>query len=298
MKEKKTVIITGANSGLGYACTELIAAKREEYRVIMGCRDEQRAQKAKEELVGKTGNEDIVTFPLNLASLSSVRHFVDLYKESMFDPVYGLICNAGISGIHTGRTEDDIDCIFESNHLGHFLLTTSMMPVMREDGRILIVSSDMHCPPSGELVWLGTEAIAHPDQEMEQNRNRYSYSKLCNLYFTYELSRRLQESGSKVTVNAFNPGLMTDTNFAPDKSRFTKEMLAAVSNRIGSLENSSKALAALMTEAEYKNATGQYFDRSTEAASSSPLSYNKENAAELWEKSICLVKNNHNKDGD
>lgn len=139
MKEKKTVIITGANSGLGYACTELIAAKREEYRIIMGCRDEQRAQKAKEELVGKTGNEDIVTFPLNLAS---------------------------------------------------------------------------------------------------------------------------------------------------------------VSDRIDSLENSSKALAALMTGAEYKNATGQCFDRSTEAASSSPLSYNKENAAELWAKSICLVKNNHNKDGD
>lgn len=283
---KKTIIITGGNSGLGYACAELIAGKSQEYRIILGCRDSGKGIAAKEELTAKTGNTDIFVIPLDLASLSSVRRFVEKCKEMKMTPVYGLICNAGIAGNHFGRTDDGLDCIFETNHLGHFLLTMLLLPMMQVDGRILAVSSDMHCPPTGELTWLGTEALARPGEELSSQLIRYSYSKLCNLYFVYELSRRLQEQQSGVIINAFNPGLMTETNFSPDKSRFTEAMLKSVSDRIGSLAKSAGALSDLMTEPKFGAVSGEYYDRSTSTCKSSPLSYNMDNAKELWKRSI------------
>lgn len=99
----------------------------------------------------------------------------------------------------------------------------------------------------------------------------------------------MKAKGSGITANAFNSGLMVDTNFAPDKSRFTPSMLEAVSDRIGSLEKSSRALAALMISPEYADRRGIYYDRSTDGTKSSPLSYDKENAAKLWDESIRLA---------
>jgi len=90
---------------------------------------------------------------------------------------------------------------------------------------------------------------------------------------------------SEITVNVISPGLMTDTNFAPDKSRFTEAFLEGVADRIGSLDQSAKKLASMMTAPQYEKITGKYFDRGIERLSST-LSYNRENAAELWEMSV------------
>ena len=83
-----------------------------------------------------------------------------------------------------------------------------MLPHMAEEGRIFLTSSDMYDAPGGNMVWEGTEALAHPNEKSAKDSIRYSYSKLCNLYFTYGLARRLCNSGKKLYVNAFNPGLM------------------------------------------------------------------------------------------
>lgn len=72
----------------------------------------------------------------------------------------------------------------------------------------------MHDAPGTKMVWAGTEALAHPDTSLAENTVRYSYSKLCNLYFVYELAGRLKASGSRIKGKAFNPGLMR-TNFMP-----------------------------------------------------------------------------------
>lgn len=284
--EKKNIIITGANSGLGFACAELIAAKKDLYRIILACRNSEKAEKAKMEIIAKTGNEDVVVLPLDLESLASVRKFVKHCEKLEINAIYGLLCNAGISGAHQGITADGFDCIFQSNHLGHFLLTLLLLPMMQPDGRILVVSSDMHRPPQGELEWLGAERLAHPDECLSQQVTRYSYSKMCNLYFVYELAKQLKQQGSGIVINAFNPGLMLETNFAPNKAQFTEELLKAVADRIGSLGKSSKAMAALILEQNYGTVTGKYYDRSTEISDSSPLSYNKENAEELWKQSL------------
>ncbi len=290
MHDAKTIIITGANSGLGFECARNIAAASPEYRIILACRSMEKAERAQNDIIHSSGNSNIVPMELDVSSLASVRAFVKQFREQGFSALDGLVCNAGITGMNTGQTTEGFDVVFATNHLGHFLLTNLLLPIMKPNARIVSVSSDMHSPPGPTLTWPGAEILAYPKSDWQGLRNRYSYSKLCNLYFTYELSGRLTRIGSAITANALNPGLMTDTNFAPDKSRFTPEFLNRVSDRIGSLETSAKALAEIMTEPEYAQATGKYYDRSTATIPSSPLSYSKENALELWNMSAAYAK--------
>ena len=203
----KTVIITGANSGLGFETARKIASDTN-FRLILACRNREKAKDAAKQIITETGNQSIICMQLDTASLKSVRQFEKDYIQAGYGAIYALLCNAGISGTHTGLTEDGFDVVFQTNHLGHFLLTRLMLPYMAEEGKIFITSSDMHDAPSGNMVWKGTEALAHPNEKLAKDNIRYSYSKLCNLYFTYELTRRLCDSGKKLYVNAFNPGLM------------------------------------------------------------------------------------------
>lgn len=291
MDGKKTIIITGANSGLGFACAGHIATASPAYRVILACRNMEKAEKARGEIIQSSGNSDIHAMELDVSLLASVRAFADRYKQQRDAlPLYGLICNAGINGRNAGETPEGFDSVFATNYLGHFLLTNLLLPLMEPTGRVINVSSDMHSPPGPQLQWPGTEALAHPGKTQSSDHNRYSYSKLCNLYFTYELARRLARIGVAITANAFNPGLMLDTNFIPHMPKPAQFLMKrAVSDRVGSLAKSSEALAELVTEATYGRASGKYYDRSTQAVPSSPLSYNEENALELWNMSAAYT---------
>ena len=279
----KTVIITGANSGLGFETARKIASDTN-LRLILACRNREKAKDAAKQIITETGNQSIICMQLDTASLKSVRQFEKDYIQAGYGAIYALLCNAGISGTHTGLTEDGFDVVFQTNHLGHFLLTKLMLPYMAEEGRIFITSSDMHDAPSGNMVWKGTEALAHPNEKLAKDNIRYSYSKLCNLYFTYELTRRLRDSGKKLYVNAFNPGLMK-TNFMPLTKASMLFVKTAMPHRFGDLEKSSSALAELVLSEDIVTKSGQYYDRSTHTCPSSELSYNEENAGELWEAS-------------
>ena len=97
----------------------------------------------------------------------------------------------------------------------------------------------------------------------------------------YDLARRLQERGRDIYVNAFNPGLMK-TDFMPLTRASAAFVRVSMLRRLGDLEKSSSALAELVTAEGLVTASGLYYDRSTQTCPSSALSYNKENAAELW----------------
>ena len=279
----RTVIITGGNSGLGFETAKKIA-KNKEYRIILACRNPEKAEEAVRRIKEETGNENILSLQLDTASLASVRKFAEDYENSGIGSIYALLLNAGINGMHSGMTEDDMEIVFQTNHLGHFLLANLMLPRMEPNGKIFSTSSDMHDSPMGEMVWEGTEALAHPSEEGKQSRLRYSFSKLCNLYFVYELARRLEEEGSGIRVNAFNPGFM-QTNFAPvDKARAAMVKLT-MPKRFGDLGKSSDAYAELVVNDELAVTSANYYDRSTTAIKSSDLSYNIENRKELWAKS-------------
>lgn len=280
----RNVMITGANSGLGYETARKVASQHG-YKVILACRNLDKARAAKEKIIEETGNPSVEIIHLDTSSLDSVRKCAKKYI-SRGEPLYALVNNAGISSMgHAGTTSDGFDLVFETNYLGAFLLTELLLPIMEEKGRIYNISSDMHNPPGG-IKWHGVEDIAHPKKN---DRKSYSYSKLCMLYMTYELDRKLKAEGKEITVNAFNPGYMGNTNFMK-MGKFGDEFVKhTMPNRYGNLAESSDALAKLITGDEFETISGKYFDRGTDTAESSELSYSTANAEELWNASLKYV---------
>ena len=124
---------------------------------------------------------------------------------------------------------------------------------------------------------------------MSKSKLRYCYSKLCNIYFTYELIKRIGDK--KLLINAFNPGFMPETNLSggnmtPERIKFVKENMP---DSVGDLDKSSQALCDLITMENFKE-NGKFFDRSTKFIKTSELSYNEKNAKELWDLSEFYVK--------
>ena len=278
---KKTVIITGANSGLGFETAKKVAANPG-FKVILACRNMEKAGAARETIIAETGNQDVTAMKLDTSSLASVRAFCEAIAASG-EKIHAIVNNAGITAMgNTGFTEDGFELVFATNYLGHFMLTNLLLPCMEDGGRIFNISSDMHNPPGG-ISWPGADAIAHADKD---NRHRYPWSKLCMIYFTHELSDRLAREGRGITANSFNPGFMADTNFSKGSGKMRElAVKTTMPERYGKLETSSDALACLIVSDEFATVSGAYFDRSTRTAKSSELSYDRQNAAELWEKS-------------
>ncbi|XP_056616261.1 retinol dehydrogenase 14a [Triplophysa dalaica] len=196
----KTIIVTGANCGIGKAtATELL---RRQGRVIMACRDRDRAEKAAQEIQQEAGPDrgELVIKLLDLASLKSVRSFCEeiIKEEHRLDV---LINNAGIYQCPYTKTEDGYEMQFGVNHLGHFLLTNLLLDLLKRSApsRIIVVSSKLY----------KYSDINFDDLNSEQSYDKafaYSRSKLANLLFTLELSHKLEETG--VTVNALTPGIV------------------------------------------------------------------------------------------
>ncbi|XP_076842598.1 dehydrogenase/reductase SDR family member 13-like [Brachyhypopomus gauderio] len=197
----KTFIITGSNTGIGKA-TALDIAKRGA-RVILACRDKQRAESAVNDIKKQSGNNEIVFMHLDLASLQSVRSFAEnfLKSEPRLDV---LINNAGV--VTEGKTKDDIGLIFGVNHIGHFLLTVLLLDRLKEcaPSRVVTVSSrgyeigtiDFECISTQKDLGRGNSALGL--------FMKYAHSKLCNVLFTHELAKRLE--GTNVTCYTLHPG--------------------------------------------------------------------------------------------
>ncbi|XP_061563089.1 retinol dehydrogenase 14b [Cololabis saira] len=196
----KTVIVTGANSGIGRAVAgELLRLRA---RVIMACRDPGSAEEAARDLKLQAGPEqgELVLKHLDLSSLRSVRRFCEevIEEESKIDV---LINNAGIYQCPYTKTEDGFEMQLGVNHLGHFLLTHLLLDLLKTSApsRIVVVSSKLY--KYGHINF--------DDLNSENNYNKafcYSQSKLANLLFTLELARHLE--GTRVTVNALTPGIV------------------------------------------------------------------------------------------
>ena len=288
MNELKTVIITGANSGLGFETAKKIALNKN-YRLILACRNLEKAELAKETIIKETENQNIECLKLDTSSLQSVEEFVTEFEKTN-DTLFGLINNAGISGMHQGKSVDGVEIVMATNYLGHWYLTNLLLQKY-DIKKIFNITSDMHNPPQG-LKWRNVEDIFHSENN---DRTAYPYSKLANIYFTNELQDRLNKENKETLVNSFNPGMM-QTNFAGGpmpKSRilFVKTMMP---DRCGDLDKSSSALVALMLD-DSLSAKAKYFDRSVNYKDSSPLSYDINNQKELWDYTEKFIKEWKNK---
>ena len=306
----KTIVVTGGNSGLGYHCTRNIAAKPD-WHIILACRNPQKATTAAKTLTAITRNPCIEIMTLDLASLASIRTFAQNLATRDLPPLRALLCNAGLQTISgTSYTQDGFETTFAVNHLGHFLLTNLLLRQLLAPARIVFVSSGTHDPAQRTGMaapqYRHPSLLAHPAPHPQDNpgtlgRRYYTTSKLCNVYCTYELSRRLQTEGHStperpITVNAFDPGLMPGSGLARDYSllqrflwHFILPIFTRFSSRINTPAASGQALARLILDPELENISSQYF-AGQQAIPSSAESYDLEKAAELWHGSAELVK--------
>src|SRR4051812_24496462 len=194
----RTVLVTGANSGLGLRSAEALASAGA--RVLLGCRNLDKGAKALEEVRQVASGADPVLVPLDLADLTSVRKAADVV-EGTVDKLDVLINNAGVMGIPKARTADGFEMQFGTNHLGHFALTGLLLPpLLRAPApRVVTVSSRMH--EIGRMRW--------NDLQGERGYRKwlaYGQSKLANLLFTSELDRWATDHRLPITAVAAHPG--------------------------------------------------------------------------------------------
>ncbi len=300
----KSVIVTGGNTGLGYACALHIAAAGREWQVIIACRNAQKAQAAVQKLIQETGNPEVHYLVLDLASLNAVREFVGTFRRSKFAPLHGILCNAGMSRIdEPTRTQDGIETTFGVNYLGHFLLVNLLLDDLQPGSRIWLVSSELH-RNDGKMAsflprYTTAELLAHPTPEEERFPNlashQYSTSKLCLLLYAHALDARLKKQNRNgIAVNAYNPGLMPDTGLGGLNQHalrrfFLKHILPIFVRRaVDTPEHAGAILASLMTHARYAGISGAYYDRDHKIE---PSAQSRDAAlqADLWHTSLRLT---------
>ncbi len=298
-----SVLVTGGSSGLGLAASAELAAAG--HHVILGSRSVRRGEAAADGIRRRIPGARVEVLPLDLASLDSVRSAARaLEQDGGRPPLRALVCNAGIQVVDgVQRSADGHELTFATNHLGHFLLIGLLLDRLVEPARIVLVSSGTHYGPPRSLgfpapIKADARALADPDAALldaspRSGRVRYATSKLANIHTTYELARRL--AGRRITVNAFDPGLMPETGLARDYpprirrlyERLTPLLVRAVPGA-RSVARSAGDLAWLVTAPEPAEVTGRYFS-GRRPRKTSKESYDRERAAALWRDSEELV---------
>ncbi|XP_071040172.1 retinol dehydrogenase 14-like [Parasteatoda tepidariorum] len=196
--KNKTVVITGANCGLGKA-TALELAQRGA-RVILACRDPEKAQKALIDVRSRSNNGVLKIMELDLSSFDSIKNFAKEFVRSE-EQLDVLINNAGVFQCPFMTTKEGFEMQFGVNHLGHFLLTKLLLEKLKQSApsRIVVVSSALY--KTGCLNFETLNSKSDYDKKMA-----YKNSKLANALFTRELAKRLK--GSDVSVYAISPGMV------------------------------------------------------------------------------------------
>jgi NAD(P)-dependent dehydrogenase (short-subunit alcohol dehydrogenase family) len=194
----RTVVVTGANSGLGLVTARELA--RAGASVVLACRNLERGKSALAEIDAIAARGETTVRPLDLGSLDSVRAFAEQFRAD-HDSLDLLVNNAGVMAAPHRRTADGFELQFGTNHLGHFALTGRLIDLMtaRAESRVVTVSSTAH----------RTGRIRFDDLQGDRRYGRwraYGQSKLANLLFAFELDRRLRSAGASTRSLAAHPG--------------------------------------------------------------------------------------------
>ncbi|MFC7340176.1 oxidoreductase [Saccharopolyspora griseoalba] len=226
----RTVLITGANSGLGLRTAQALG--RAGAHVVLAVRNQHKGDRAAASVPG-----DPEVRELDLTDLSSVRTFADSWSGELAV----LVNNAGVMFPPEGRTADGFELQFGTNHLGHFALTNLLLPHITD--RVVTVSSALHRNVRG-INW------DNPNFEGAYDPQRaYGQSKLANLLFTLELQRKLAAAGSPLRAMAAHPGYAA-TNLQSRAGNAVLRRLMAVGNRVLAQSDRAGALPTLFAATE------------------------------------------------
>jgi len=276
---RQICLITGATSGIGKAAA-LALAKRN-YELILIGRNNKKAKKVRYDIKKKTGNNHVNYFVCDLSLLQDVRSTADKIKND-YDRIDVLINNAGAKFLRHQLTKERIELTFATNHLGHFMLTLSLIDLLKrsQSARIINVSSGAHYAGNGVIENILT---AHN----YDGRKQYSNSKLANVIFTYALADKLKGRG--IVANAVDPGGVA-TNFARNNGlwHWVKHRIYYLRKRqLLTPEEGAETLVFLASSDDVIGITGKYFVEMKEKRSSD-ISYDKALQNEIWELSVKL----------
>lgn len=298
----RTVVVTGANSGIGLEATRVLADRGA--TVVMACRSVDRGESAAEEIrsdLGPTAEGTLVVAELDLADLESVRTFAERFDDvitsdggSSDTEIDVLVNNAGVMAIPRRETTQGFEMQFGVNHLGHFALTALLFDHLANDARIVTVSSGVH--ERGQIDF--------DDLHGEAGYSRwdaYGQSKLANLLFAYELDRRLESIDSNALSVGVHPGY-ADTSLqarAPEMDgSVTRKLLMDVANAVLAQPAAKGALPTLYAATASDVQGGEYYGPggfmnmrgAPERQRSAEQSYDRETARKLWDVSEELTE--------
>ncbi len=298
----KSIIITGGTRGIGYHCALQLARLAPNEQIILAARSLASGEEAIAKIRKETGHQHLKSLPLDVASLASIRQFVNLFAKETSNKIIALVNNAGGQNIGAMQyTVDGIEETFGTNHLGGFALSLLLMPFMDNETSITFTASGTHDPEKKEgvepPVYHTAEKLAHPKPTSEKQniagQRRYSTSKLCVIMGAYQLQQHL--NGGSIRVNSFDPGLVPGTGLArtyPPVLKFlwknVMPILTLFRRNTNSAKKSGTNLANLAFAEQYRNLRGKYVE-GTKVIDSSKDSYNPSFQKDLWDTSIRLA---------
>jgi NAD(P)-dependent dehydrogenase (short-subunit alcohol dehydrogenase family) len=273
----KTIIITGANSGIGLATAVSLANKGA--RICLICRDEKRGLDALKKVKAQSGNGDADLLLADFSSLDIIRAAA-LEIKSKYKKLDVLINNAGSISGNRQVTRDGYEWTFGVNHLAPFLLTNLLLPLIKDSApsRIITVSSMVH-----QYSYINFDDIMSEKKYGEMKA--YAQSKLANLLFAFELSRKL--AGTGVTSNAVHPGAVR-SGFARSSGLLMKTLYSVGKYLLSSPEKGARTSIYLASSPEVERVTGRYFIN-CKPAKPSAKALDESTAKKLWELSTKLA---------
>jgi NAD(P)-dependent dehydrogenase (short-subunit alcohol dehydrogenase family) len=277
--DEKLCMVTGATAGIGYYTALEIA--RMGAKVIMVGRDQEKCVATMKRIQEATGNQTVEYLLADLSSQAQIRALAaTFYKQ--YDHLDVLVNNAGGFFLRRKLSVDGFEMTFALNHLNYFLITNLLLDALKasQSARVVNVASDSH----------RGQHLDFNDLQLRKGYNpmrAYGRSKLANVLFTYELSRRL--TGTHVTANALHPGMVA-TDIWRKVNRWLTPLIDLVIRRVA-LPPEEGALTSiyLASATELDGTTGKYFTLK-QPVQSDPATYDANAAQRLWDLSLEMVQ--------
>lgn len=272
------IVVTGATDGIGKVTARELAKIGADVTIV--ARDPVKGERVMKELRAAAGHDNVHVVLGDLSTLAGMRGAAEAVKGRL-KTIDVLVNNAGAAFLKREVTADGFERTFALNHLAYFLMTALLLEKVKAgaQGRIVNVASQAH---DGAKLDLGDLQNA----KAYSGWRAYQQSKLANIYFTYELARRLQ--GTKVTANCLHPGFVASQFGSNFKGIVGALFGFAKSFAAISEEEGAKTSIYLASSPDVAGVSGKYFDRS-KAVRSSAVSYDENVARELWERSAAMT---------
>ena len=273
----KTVIVTGATSGIGYVAARELARKGAQ--IVLVSRSAEKCAQSVEKIKQETGNSRVEFIPADLSTNAGVQEVAHEFKKR-HTRLDVLLNNAGAMFLSRQVSGDGIEMTLALNHLNYFHLTILLLDVLKASNpaRVVNVASNSH--RGGKIDF--------DDLQLEKGYSgmkAYSQSKLANVLFTYELARKLE--GTKVTANALHPGFV-DTGFGKNNGGLVKFAMGLLKPMQRRPDQGAQTSIYLASSPEVEGVSGKYFFDS-KPVESDPASYNKSTAEKLWNVSLEMM---------